>query len=385
MSVRFDANVSPGLGWKFEPESPEIKLRVGQTQTVFYKITNRTSRPSTGIATYNIAPEKGAAYFVKIQCFCFTEHTLQPGEMAGAHTKNHDYHLVDPSPWPLVGAASATVLAIGAVMWMKAMSIGGMKLGPLIFGVGMLGVLYTMLAWWMDVIREAEYEGHHTRVVQMHHRYGMMMFIASEVMFFVAWFWAYFDASLFPARPIHATRVSGVHRRRLAAQGHRDLRSLAPAAAQHADPADLGHHGDLGASRAAPWRPQGPEAGPVADGDARHPVHLRAGLRVQPRRPSPSRQHLRRDLLHGDRLPRLPCDHRHDLPGGLPLRAYLGHFTPKQHLGFEFAAWYWHFVDVVWLFLFASIYVWGGGGPFIRQKRLCRRLCHWTKTSAGVT
>jgi cytochrome c oxidase assembly protein subunit 11 len=80
MSVRFDANVSPGLGWKFEPESPEIKLRVGQTQTVFYKITNRTSRASTGIATYNVAPEKGAAYFVKIQCFCFTEHTLQPGE-----------------------------------------------------------------------------------------------------------------------------------------------------------------------------------------------------------------------------------------------------------------------------------------------------------------
>jgi cytochrome c oxidase subunit 3 len=120
--------------------------------------------------------------------------------MAGAHTKNHDYHLVDPSPWPLVGAASATIMAMGAVMWMKAMSLGGMKLGPLIFGVGMLGVLYTMLAWWMDVVREAEHEGHHTRVVQIHHRYGMLMFIASEVMFFVAWFWAYFDASLFPAR-----------------------------------------------------------------------------------------------------------------------------------------------------------------------------------------
>ncbi|KRE18017.1 cytochrome C oxidase assembly protein [Bosea sp. Root381] len=80
MSVRFDANVAPGLGWKFEPESPEISLRVGETKTVFYKITNRTDRPSTGIASYNITPEKGAAFFVKIQCFCFTEHTLQPGE-----------------------------------------------------------------------------------------------------------------------------------------------------------------------------------------------------------------------------------------------------------------------------------------------------------------
>lgn len=80
MAVRFDANVAPGLGWSFTPESPEIRLRVGETKTVFYKITNKTSRASTGIASYNIAPEKGAAYFVKIQCFCFTEHTLQPGE-----------------------------------------------------------------------------------------------------------------------------------------------------------------------------------------------------------------------------------------------------------------------------------------------------------------
>jgi cytochrome c oxidase assembly protein subunit 11 len=80
MAVRFDANVAPGLGWRFEPESPEIRLRIGQTQTVFYKITNRSSRASTGIATFNVAPDKAAAYFVKIQCFCFTEHTLQPGE-----------------------------------------------------------------------------------------------------------------------------------------------------------------------------------------------------------------------------------------------------------------------------------------------------------------
>jgi cytochrome c oxidase assembly protein subunit 11 len=80
MAVRFDANVAPGLGWKFEAESPEISLRVGETKTVFYKITNPTDRASTGIATYNVQPERVAGYFVKIQCFCFTEHTLQPGE-----------------------------------------------------------------------------------------------------------------------------------------------------------------------------------------------------------------------------------------------------------------------------------------------------------------
>ncbi len=80
VAVRFDANVAPSLGWRFAPESPEIRLRVGETKTVFYKITNKTDRVSTGIASFNVAPDKAAAYFVKLQCFCFTEHTLQPGE-----------------------------------------------------------------------------------------------------------------------------------------------------------------------------------------------------------------------------------------------------------------------------------------------------------------
>lgn len=80
ISIRFDANVAPGLGWKFEPESPQVDAQVGVTQTVFYKVTNHSDRTVTGIATYNITPEQSAAYFVKIQCFCFTEHTLKPGE-----------------------------------------------------------------------------------------------------------------------------------------------------------------------------------------------------------------------------------------------------------------------------------------------------------------
>ncbi|CAN7290811.1 cytochrome c oxidase assembly protein [Bosea sp. LjRoot90] len=80
VSVAFDANVAPALGWRFEAERTEIKAQVGVTQTVFYKITNTSSRPMTGIATYNVQPNQSGAYFVKIQCFCFTETTLQPGE-----------------------------------------------------------------------------------------------------------------------------------------------------------------------------------------------------------------------------------------------------------------------------------------------------------------
>jgi len=84
VSVMFDANVAPALGWRFEAEKTEIRAQVGVTQTVFYKITNTSSRPMTGIATYNVQPNQSGAYFVKIQCFCFTETTLQPGETLGA-------------------------------------------------------------------------------------------------------------------------------------------------------------------------------------------------------------------------------------------------------------------------------------------------------------
>ena len=113
--------------------------------------------------------------------------------MAGGHTKHHDYHLVNPSPWPVVGSISAFVMAVGAIFWMHK----SFALAPLVFAAGVLGVLYTMIGWWRDVIHEAE-TGDHTRVVQISHRYGMILFIASEVMFFVAWFWAYFNVALFP-------------------------------------------------------------------------------------------------------------------------------------------------------------------------------------------
>lgn len=80
VQVAFDANVAPALGWRFEAERTQIQAQVGVMQTVFYKITNTSSRPMTGIATYNVQPNQSGAYFVKIQCFCFTETTLQPGE-----------------------------------------------------------------------------------------------------------------------------------------------------------------------------------------------------------------------------------------------------------------------------------------------------------------
>ena len=111
--------------------------------------------------------------------------------MAG--TKNHDYHILPASAWPIIGAFASLALTGGAVMWMH-----DNPYGKFVFFLGVIGVLAVMFSWWGDVIREGK-AGDHTPVVQLHLRYGMILFIASEVMFFVAWFWAFFSAALFPA------------------------------------------------------------------------------------------------------------------------------------------------------------------------------------------
>jgi len=80
MAIRFDSNVAPGLPWKFEPEQTEIEVKVGEVVTVFYTVTNLAARTTTGQAAYNVAPLTVGAYFQKINCFCFTEQTMAPGE-----------------------------------------------------------------------------------------------------------------------------------------------------------------------------------------------------------------------------------------------------------------------------------------------------------------
>ncbi|HEY1475699.1 MAG TPA: cytochrome c oxidase assembly protein [Pseudolabrys sp.] len=80
IAVRFDSNVAPGLPWKFEPEQNEITLRIGEVATVHYKVVNETARPISATASYNVSPPQAGAYFDKINCFCFTKQTLQPGE-----------------------------------------------------------------------------------------------------------------------------------------------------------------------------------------------------------------------------------------------------------------------------------------------------------------
>ena len=107
-----------------------------------------------------------------------------------AHVKEHDYHILNPSIWPFLGAVSAFVMLFGAVLWMHGM-------GPWMALIGFVGVLYVMFAWWSEVVQESR-AGDHTPVVRIGLRYGFIMFIMSEVMFFAAWFWSFFKHAMYP-------------------------------------------------------------------------------------------------------------------------------------------------------------------------------------------
>ena len=280
--------------------------------------------------------------------------------MADAHAKNHDYHLVNPSPWPAIGGASAFILAVGAVSWMHGGHWAVMALG---FAL----VLYTMFMWWRDVIAEA-HAGDHTPVVSLHLRYGMIMFIASEVMFFVAWFWAFFDASLFSDEAIQASRVA-------VTEGVWPPKGTAIFDPWHLPLVNTlilltsgttvtwAHHALLNNDR------QGLKWGLIAT------VALGALFTfVQAYEYAHAAFAFSRDNggnIYGSTFFMATGFHGfHVLIGTIFLlvclfRALKGHFTPQQHFGFEAAAWYWHFVDVVWLFLFACIYVWASSGVAI--------------------
>ncbi|QUD87296.1 cytochrome c oxidase subunit 3 [Phenylobacterium montanum] len=280
----------------------------------------------------------------------------------------HDYHLVNPSPWPLIGSIAAFVMAVGGVIWMKGI-LGFEKHTLVVFLAGLAGVLFTMGGWWRDVTIEAN-SGDHTPVVGIGLRYGMVMFIASEVMFFVAWFWIFFEMSLF--------------------HGHRVLTPDANAT--------------VGVAQAwATWPPKGVELVPAFELPLVNTLTLllsgttvtwaHHALQVGDRKSATLGLFLTICLgvlftsIQAFEYHHILADHLffseeasnsglfgnaffmatgfhgfHVLIGTIFLTVCLfrligGGFTPQKHFGFEAAAWYWHFVDVVWLFLFSFVYV----------------------------
>ena len=289
------------------------------------------------------------------------------------HGVKHDYHIINPSPWPLMGSISGVLWAFGLVMGMRGL-FGQPKGTWWLEFVGLAMIVLTMIFWWRDVIKESK-TGSHTPVVQIGLRYGMIMFIASEVMFFVAWFWIFFEMALF-----HGHR-SG------AAEGIEEVKTAwshwPPEGVETLDPWQLplvntlllltsgttvtwAHHALQEDDRkGAIWGLvltvilgalfSCVQAAEYMEVIKEHRFHFfllpdAAGATGAAN-------------LYGSAFFMATGFHGfHVLIGTIFLlvcliRAIKGDFTPKKHFGFEAAAWYWHFVDVVWLFLFAFIYV----------------------------
>jgi cytochrome c oxidase subunit 3 len=275
--------------------------------------------------------------------------------MAETPAQAHDYHLVDPSPWPVVGALAALVLASGGIMLMH-------DITNWVFYVGIVLLLVTMIGWWRDVIREAERGGHHTAVVQLGLRYGMALFIASEVMFFAAFFWAFFDASLFPG---------GVGNEELIGRTEYTGGVWPPESIETFDAFKIpfvntlilltsgvtvtwAHHEILAGQRRkaiqAMWLTiaLGMSFTALQAYEYIHaPFSISGGIYGS--------TFFMATGFHGFHVIVGTC-----FLSVCQWRLYRGHFKPDHHFGFEAAAWYWHFVDVVWLFLFTSVYWWGG-------------------------
>ncbi|GAB5388108.1 MAG: cytochrome c oxidase subunit 3 [Alphaproteobacteria bacterium] len=257
----------------------------------------------------------------------------------------HPYHLVNPSIWPMLSSFAAGLMATGGVMFMHEATGGGAVLI-----LGLLAVLTCMFFWWKDVIYEAVVEKAHTPIAKLGMRYGMALFIASEVMFFVAFFWAFFHSALFPTEAIGGVWPP-VGIETVPAFGLPFLMTmillLSGCTCTWAHAEIIRGRNDEAVKALAMTVGLGVlftcvqvyEYGHVTYGFSENvftsAFYMATGF-------------------HGF----------HVLVGTIFLlvclfRAKAGHFTPDSHFGFEAAAWYWHFVDVVWLFLFVAIYWWG--------------------------
>jgi heme/copper-type cytochrome/quinol oxidase subunit 3 len=260
--------------------------------------------------------------------------------------QEHPFHLVDPSPWPLLGSIGAFSATTGGVMWFHSFSGGGSLLI-----LGLIIIALVMTFWWRDIIRENTFEGHQTKKVEEGMRMGMLLFITSEVMFFFAFFWAFFYSSVNPD-----LAIGGV---------------WPPADIEVFDPWGVPLLNTLILLSSGATVTVCHNALVVGDRtlSIRSMVmtiilaaaftgfqlfeYIHAGFDIS-------------DGIYGSCFYMATGFHGfHVFVGTCFLTVCLFriinyHFTRENHFGFEAAAWYWHFVDVVWLFLFVAVYWWGG-------------------------
>lgn len=268
-----------------------------------------------------------------------------------AHAKNHDYHILPPSIWPFLGAVSGFIMLFGSVMWMK-------EITPYIFWIGFVGVLYTMYAWWSEVVTES-HVGDHTPVVRIGLRFGFILFIMSEIMFFFAWFWAFFKQAIYPMYDYVGTEYMKP-----------EIHAIDPFSIPLINTLIL-----LLSGCAVTWAHHalvhGNNRKALINGLA---IAIALGVAFTGLQAYEYGVLLLEDdwtfggdIFFSTFFMATGFHGLHVLIGTIFLavcliRAVKGDFTPTQHVGFEAAAWYWHFVDVVWLFLFFSVYIWGTSG-----------------------
>lgn len=256
----------------------------------------------------------------------------------------HPYHLVDESPWPIIGALGAFYITSGLVKWFH-------NYERTLFFLGIFIVLLVIYQWWRDVRYEGAYQGLHTAIVELGLRWGIILFIVSEVLFFVSFFWAFYHSSLAPTVELGGAwpplgievfnffEVPLLNTIVLLASGVRVTW------AHHALIA--GRHSEriigllitivLGLYFTMLQAIEYYEASfSFADGAYGRTFFIATGF------------HGLHVIIGTTFL--LICYFR--------LKSF--HIAADHHFGFEAAAWYWHFVDVVWLFLYVSIYWWGG-------------------------
>nr|YP_010485150.1 cytochrome c oxidase subunit III [Hemidactylus ulii]UVW80931.1 cytochrome c oxidase subunit III [Hemidactylus ulii] len=255
----------------------------------------------------------------------------------------HTYHMVDPSPWPLTGAVAALLMTSGLAMWFHYNTTLPMNLGLIL-------MLLTSYQWWRDVVREGTFQGLHTKPVQKGLRYGMVLFITSEVFFFIGFFWAFYHSSLAPTpelggtwpptgiTPLNPFEVPLLNTAVLLASGVTITWS---------------HHAMLAGNRIESIQ------------GLALTVLLGAYFTLLQAMEYGETHFTIADATYGATFFVATGFHGlHVIIGTTFLitcliRQISFHFTTAHHFGFEAAAWYWHFVDVVWLFLYVSLYWWG--------------------------
>ena len=262
------------------------------------------------------------------------------------YTQRHAFHLVDPSAMPLLSALSALTLTTGSVLYFHGYSLG---LQTTLFGF--LAVLLCMFVWWRDIVREGTLEGQHTNIVQLGLRYGVILFIVSEVMFFFAFFWAFFAASLAPTIEIgNIWPPKGIDVFDPIAIPLLNTLILLCSGAT----ITYSHHAITAGQKV----------------DAVWGLVLTIGLAIiftllQAFEYVSANFNIT-DGIYGSTFFMATGFHGfHVFIGTCFLcvclaRLLRNHYTVQHHFGFEAAAFYWHFVDVVWLFLYIAVYYWGG-------------------------